>query len=496
MTIGFNQIPGSILVPLFYAEMDSSQANYGLGAKRTLQIGQKLAAGAAVAGTPYLVATTDQAIALFGRGSMLARMHAKHRANDLFGEVWVIPLDDVNAGAAATGTITITGPATAVGVIDLYVAGQRVQVPVGSGDTAATIATATAVTINAAADLPVTAAAVAAVVTVTCRWKGLTGNDITLQHAFLGQAGGEVLPAGVGLAYVAMSGGATNPPLAPAIAAMGDEEYDFVVHPYTDTTSLDAFRTEMSDSVGRWSFLRQVYGHAYTAQRGTLNALVTAGLLRNDPHHTIAGVDVDTPNPVWEYAAAYGARNAVFLSANVSRPTQSGDLNGLIPPRPGKRFTQTERQSLLNNRIATSYVSGGLLKVERAITTYGLNASGQADASYRDSETLHQSSEFIRRMRSVLTGKYGRHSLADNGTPISAGAGVVTPAVLEGELDAEYLRMQNDGLVENFKAWQAARRVERDSGNPNRVNILLTPDYINQLRIIAAVNQFRLQFAA
>ena len=66
--------------------------------------------------------------------------------------------------------------------------------------------------------------------------------------------------------------------------------------------------------------------------------LTTAGGLRNGPHHTIAGIDADCPNPRWEYAAAYGARNAVFLNVDVARPTQTGLLSGLTAPRAGRRF--------------------------------------------------------------------------------------------------------------------------------------------------------------
>lgn len=495
MTIGFNTIPASLRVPLFYAEMDASQANQGTFAKRTLLLGQMLATGLAQPATPYLVTTPSVAISLFGRGSMLARMAAVARANDPMGDIWAIPQVEPAAGAAATGKIVVTGPATASGTISLYVGGQRVQVAVVQGDAAAAVATSIAAAINAALDLPVTAAAAAAEVNITCRWKGQTGNDIVLVDSFLGQAGGEQLPAGVGLTYTAMSGGTSNPSLATSIAAMGDEEYDYILHPYTDTASLDALRAELSSISGRWSYARGLFGHAYTALRGTVGTLVTAGLLRNDEHHTIAGFEVDVPTPAWEHAASYGSRNAAFLNVSVSRPTQTGELVGNIPPRAGRRFLGVERQSLLNSRIATTVHANGVSRIERAITTYGANAQGLPDASYLDSETLHQSAEFIRRMRNVLVTKYGRHSLADNGTPITAGNGVVTPAVLEGELDAEYLRMMEDGLVENFPAWQAARRVERDPSNPNRVNILLAPDYINQLRIIAVLNQFRLQAA-
>lgn len=498
--VSFNYIPANVRVPLFYAEMDNSQAGYFTQNKRALLIGQKLAAGSAAVNTPFLVSTTDMAKTLFGTGSMLARMHAAFRAQDSFGEVWCIAVADAGAGVAASGTIIVTGPATTAGTINLYIAGQRVQVAVSASDTANTIAAAINTAINAATDLPVTSTVETGTVTLTCRWKGLTGNDITVLDSFRGFAGGESLPAGVALAYSGsgmLTGGTTNPTLTgTVITAMGDEEYDYVIHPYTDSTSLDVWQLEYNDSVGRWSWARQVYGHCYTALRGTLNALTTAGALRNDPHHTVAGIDADCPSPCWEYAAAYGGANALGLNVDAARPTQTLPLNGILVPRAGKRFLLTERQSLLNYGIATSYVAGGLLRVERAITTYQKNSWGQNDPSYLDSETLHTLTEITRRLRNRITQKYPRHKLANDGTRFGAGQAIVTPSVIRGELLSEYALMEELGLVENAAAFAKYLIVERDAENPNRVNVLLPPDLVNQLRIFALLNQFRLQYGA
>lgn len=500
MAVSFNYIPANVRVPLFYAELDNSQASYFTQNKRALLIGQKIAAGTQAVNTPVIVSSTDQAKVLFGRGSMLARMHEMYRAQDPFGEVWCLAVADAGAGVAATGTITVAGPATAAGTISLYIAGQKVSVAVGSTDAATVIAANISAAINAALDLPVTSSAAAAVVTLTCRWKGPTGNDINMQDSFRGLSGGEVLPTGVALTYTGsnfLASGTLNPTLTGAvITAMGDDEYDYVIHPYNDTTSLDAFQTEFNDSVGRWSWSRQVYGHVYTALRGTFSALTTAGGLRNDPHQTIAGIDVDCPDPNWEYAAAYGAANAVCLNVDTARPTQTIALTNLLAPRAGKRFLLTERQSLLNFGIATSYVSGGLLRVERAITTYQKNAFNQADPSYLDSETLHQLTEITRRLRSRITSKYPRHKLANDGTRFGAGQAIVTPSVIRGEIIAEYADMEQLGLVENATLFKKYLIVERDAGNPNRLNVLLPPDLTNQLRVFALLNQFRLNYAA
>lgn len=498
--ISFNYIPTNVRVPLFYAEMDNSQAGYFTQNKRSLLVGQKLSTGSAAVNSPILVSTTDQAKTLFGTGSMLARMHALYRQQDAFGEVWCIAVADAGAGVQATGTITVTGPATAAGTIALYIAGQRITVAVGASDAATAIATAINAAINAATDLPVTSSVASAVVTLTCRWKGLTGNDITVMDSFRGFGGGEYLPTGVALAYSGsgmLTAGTTNPTLTGSvITAMGDDEYDYVIHPYTDSTSLDAFQTEFNDSVGRWSWSRQVYGHCYTALRGALGALTTAGGLRNDPHHTIAGIDADCPNPSWEYAAAYGGANALGLNVDTGRPTQTLPLTGLLTPRAGKRFLLSERQSLLNYGIATSFISGGVLRVERAITSYQKNAWNQADPSYMDSETLHQLTEITRRLRNRITQKYPRHKLANDGTRFGAGQAIVTPSVIRGEIMAEYADMEEIGLVENRALFAKYLIVERDPGNPNRINVLLPPDLVNQLRIFALLNQFRLQYGA
>jgi phage tail sheath gpL-like len=72
----------------------------------------------------------------------------------------------------------------------------------------------------------------------------------------------------------------------------------------------------------------------------------------------------------------------------------------------------------------------------------------------------------------------------------------VTPKTIRGELIAEYESMERVGLVENLSTFAQYLIVERDEINPNRVNVLFPPDYVNQLRIVALRNEFRLQYSA
>ncbi len=169
-------------------------------------------------------------------------------------------------------------------------------------------------------------------------------------------------------------------------------------------------------------------------------------------------------------------------------------LVGIDPAAASDRFTLTERQSLLTSGVATAVYSGGSYRIERAVTTYQRNAYGQPDDSYLDSETLHQSAYVIRNLRSIITSKYGRHKLANDGTRFGPGQAIVTPKVIRGELIAAYGAMERDGIVENAEMFKQYLIVERDPNNPNRLSVLFPPDLVNQLRVFALLYQFRLQY--
>ncbi|MEK8441689.1 YmfL family putative regulatory protein [Escherichia coli] len=143
----------------------------------------------------------------------------------------------------------------------------------------------------------------------------------------------------------------------------------------------------------------------------------------------------------------------------------------------------------------TAYVESGVLRIQRDVTTYRKNAYGVADNSYLDSETLHTSAYVLRKLKSVITSKYGRHKLASDGTRFGPGQAIVTPAVIKGELLATYRQLERAGIVENYELFKQYLVVERDASDPNRLNTLFPPDYVNQLRVFAVVNQFRLQYS-
>lgn len=497
MAVSFNTIPSGngIMVPLFYAEIDNSAAFTPGNSNVALLFGQMLESGNAEANKPVAVSSAAMAKTLFGRGSMLARMVEAYRNTDLLGTLYCIPLTDASTGTAATATVTITGTASESGSIFLYVGGDLVRVGVSAKDAATTVATAVAAAVNAKGDLPVTAAAASGVVTLTARNKGTLGNKILIRKNVKGLIGGEADIQGLGVEIESMSGGATDPDIEDAIKAMGSEAYEYIGVPYADSTTMNLFQDVMNDTSGRWGPYQMLYGHVFYTKRGSFNDLLTYGKTRNDQHATTFGLEPAFGSWDVEALASVVARTKVFIDADPARPTQTGSLVGITGAPVGERFELTERNTLLQNGIATQTVVSGVVQIERSVTNYRVNKYGEQDLSYLDCETLFTSAYVMRYLKGVITSKYGRTKLANDGTNFGPGQAIVTPGIIRAELTVAYAKLEYEGIVENAALFDKYLVVERDTNNVNRVNVLFPPDYVNQLRIFALQNQFRLQYS-
>jgi phage tail sheath gpL-like len=495
MSVSFSKIPSNLRLPLFYAEVDNSQANSGAQNQRTLIIGQITPAGNGVPGVPVISGGIADAKAKGGPGSMLHLMTMAYLASDSFGEVWFLPLADADQSIKAIGSVAVTAAPTDSGVISLYIAGKLVSVTVTATDTVATVAASIIAQVNRNTALPVTAAVDSVSpgkVNLTAKNAGACGNDIDLRLNFLGTINGEATPAGLVLNVTAMTGGATNPVLDDDLAMLGDEPFDFIVSPYNDKTSLDALKSLMNDTTGRWSWANQIYGHVFAAKSGTLASLTAFGVTRNNQHESVIGV-YDSPTPSWLWAADVAGAAAVALRADPGRPLQTLTLGYVTAPPHDSRFIATERNTLLWDGISTFTVgSDGTVALENVITTYQENSYGEADDSYLEIETLFLLMYVLRAQRSVITSKFARVKLGADGGRYAPGSGVVTPSVIKAELIANYQEMETNGMVQNSALFAQALVVEQDKTNPNRVNVLWPVELINQLRVFALLAQFRL----
>lgn len=492
MSVSFNQIPSALRVPLFYVEIDNSMANTAQEVQRTLLIGQ-MTTGSAKPNIPERVSSVSTVAGLCGRGSVLHTMISKYLANDSMGEIWILPLtDDTTGMTQAKGSVEFTSVASEPGILSLYIAGARVQLTIRNSDTTAEIAAALAAKVNANANLPVTATVESNAVQFTAKNRGVCGNTIDLRLNYLGTAGGESTPIGLGVTLNRMAGGTGSPDLVAGLANLQDRAFDFIINPYTDTTSLNDLRDFLSDQNGRWAWDKQIYGHAFSVAYGTYGELSALGQSRNDQHATIWGV-YDSPNTGYDMAAAMVGAIAAAIRNDPGRPTQTLQVLGVLPPPLESRFTLTERNNLLYSGISTFVVTDDdTIQVENTITTYQRNKYGAADDSYLQVETLFLLMYVNRFMRAQITSKFARMKLAEDGTRFAAGQAIVTPAIIKAELIAQYKTLEFGGYVQNSKLFAQNIIVEKDPSNPNRINVIWPGTLINQLRIFAVQNQFRL----
>ena len=490
MTITFNDIPSNLRIPFVAAEFDASAANQGpaLLAYRALLIGQKHASGSGTDGALYKVTSVDDVITYAGIGSILHRMAIGWFASNKLTELYIGVLADNGAGAAAAGSIVVSGPATADGTIALYIGGVRVTVAVTSGQASTAVATAIGAAINAVESLAITASVGSSTVTTTFRHKGTVGNSYNIRHSY---REGESLPTGIGLTITQTTGGTTNPVLTTLIANMGDLWFNIIAHPYTDSTSLTALEAELADRFGP---LRMIDGVAVTSASGSHSTLTTLGDGRNSQHSVIVAQPGETPlTPPMEFGAEVAGLIARYGNADPARPFQTLAMTNALPPAESDWFTLEERNLQLFDGIATTRVGpGGVVQLDRMITTYQESPAGAPDTAYLDVTTLLTLMYLRYSFRVRMQTRYPRHKLANDGTRFGAGQAVITPQLGKAEALGWFRQMESLGLVENFDEFKENLVCERNELDTNRLDFLLPPDLINQLIVTAAKIQFRL----
>lgn len=482
----FNILPTLFLVPGQYAEFDNSQADDTSITipQQLLLVGQKLNAGSVAAGVPARVFGADQVGALAGRGSMLHQMAKKIFVSGLLTPVYIMALADKAGATKASQTVTPAGTATAAGSLALYVGDSRYAISVPSGMTAAQLATAIVTAITADSDRYVDAAAAAAVVTLTARHGGVDVGKVDVVHS---RYDDESLPTGITLNIANRTEGTGNPELTAAIDAMGDTWYPTVCAPFTDAANLALMKADLLDRFGP---IKQMDGYAFAGLVDSVANLISLAGGNNAPWQSILDTS-DVLTPAYVTAAAVAAQDA--LESDPARPRQTLALPGVLSKANISRRKIIERQQLLAGGVSTLRVDrDGTVRIERLTTTYRTNTYGVADNSYFDTESLHTLANLRYSWNARISQRYPRHKLGDDG---STGPNVFTPSMGTAEAIAIYAdTWMPQGWVEGgaaFEKYKSEVMAKRHSTDPNRLDVLLPPDLINQLRVVGGLFRFR-----
>ena len=480
-------VPSNIIVPFVGVSFDNSAAVQGAAMLpvNALLIGQKIAAGTAVAGVTYLVTSADDVRILGGVGSHIHRMAMKWFNTNNLTPTHITVLADAAGSAAATNAIPLTGTATAPGELPLYLDGVRYAVSVATGDLAATVGAALATLINLDTAASVTAAFATGVLTLTAKNKGVTAGDVGIVVAYYP---GEMVPSGLTVGTITTTPGTGEPDVTAALAAVGDAWYNILCSSYSDGTNMAKIETFLESQAGPTI---QRDGEYYFAKKDTLSNLVTFGTdTARNCQYVVAIAGTGCPESVTNIAAAEAAMVALSITDDPAVPLHRMKLD-LLPAPPSSRFTMSERNILAQSGISTLRHDNGV-QTDATVTMYLKNSAGASDISYQYQNTIFILMNLRYTFVQRILLKYSRAKLADSAERVASGQQIITPDLGKAEAVSWFLQMEEAGQVEDLKQFKKDLVCRRSTTNPNRLEWILPPNLINQFIVGSADLQFRL----
>ena len=469
------------LLPGIFVDINASRANTATGdIGKILLVGQ----GANPSSDIQPVASASTALTTYGQGSPLSLMAARVFAAFPRAEVYALSLAD---GASASersflievGMASGQTAATASGSYTINIGEESFEVGVAVGDTP-TIVASNIVSAVSASDY-VSAASEDGSVTLSAQTAGVWANSININYE--GTVAGLVLSHTntPGVTDVDWDNGFTE-------AVIGDEIYDFIVLQDSTEAGLNAVQTEMER---RWGSSVGAYGVCFAANKDTYadNLMFANG--RNNRYETILTVEDSVRAPNCEIAAAYAGVAARALQEDASRPLATLPLPR-ISAALNNRYTNGNKEALLQaGGSVVSYSVNGDAIIGRATTSYRTNAQNERDNSYISLNVPYQIVITSRTFRSRLSSRFARSALyTDPAATIPPGSTAATIPVIRAECVTIYGDLRDRGIVENVEAFSQAIVVEIPNDTPDRVQLALVPDFLNQLQIFDVTLQF------
>jgi phage tail sheath gpL-like len=326
MAIEFDQIIDQ-LTPDIQVETDWTSGSAGLpnDKKVLLLMGQCLATGSigvptgVVVKTPQRITSTAKAIALFGKGSNLAVMCEYALKAAPRATIYAVPYKAGTTPVAATGTVTLATNASSSGELRCWVMGEKFVVGIASGDTPTIVAAALVATINAHPNLPLTAGAVAGVITLTARIGGLEQNSIPYRTKIT-CTGMTSVDTGAFLAGGTVAGDPTT-----QLAAMVADRYHLIALECQDGTAIGAGKTHIETAC---TPAEKRWGYLIAACTGDASAQQTLGNTLDSYRVQIACLE-KSERPVYVVAAVFAARRALY---DCKPSLDDETLPGLLAP--------------------------------------------------------------------------------------------------------------------------------------------------------------------
>ena len=377
MAITFSEVSSSAAASQVFVEQAAVNRVSGSPVipHKILVLGQYNSGKSPTDNEPQLILNKEDAWDRYGRGSLLAAQIEKVFDAGGISPVYALPLADDGSATAATGTIAFTGTATEAGTVYCYINGKKVTAAVSDEDAAADVATALSTAINADLDLPVTASADTGTVTLTARWSGESGNQISVE---LNRGDTDSLPDGITATVTDVgedTAGATNPVLDTALGNLGDTWYTEIVCPYLDSTSLTAIK-DLGDTRADAGVKRPFL--AFAGNTDTASNFITE--LDNHNSEWLSLIHVSgSPSAAYEIAAATGGVWAKVQNATPGRPAKTEKLPGVFAGDTNDLTYSTLNTIFVAGGSTTRNLSGGVVLLDVATTRTETDAGAATD---------------------------------------------------------------------------------------------------------------------
>ncbi len=499
--INFTRFPSTYRASTVAIEMEGKKRSTGGDyiPPTILIVGMYLAAKTPTDYVPVQVYTADEVASIAGLGS-----EAHRQALKIFGalggfseNVWYVPIAAPTSGtpAAASGTITFSGTATTAGTLYFNIGGEVYEIPVAKDDTDDDVAAALVAAITADADAAVSAAAgsgeSANIVTVTCKWVGVNGNEICAVLNPGGTTQTNLNPASITVSMPEtglLTLGAGTPSVEDAFFdangadILGDRWYTIITAPYNDDTNLELYNDlgelRFDPDAKRFfaaypGYVQKTYSEA-AALPATLNSKWICPVWENRSRA-----------PAWELGAAVAGRVAASCLYDPGRPFKNQELDISVNPATANR-TGAQNNALFKAGMGYCKVSAaGNLILGDLPTTYRTTLAGAATEEWFDAVSIHRRQQKAYSLEQLfLSSPYDRGIVGSNDL-VTAKNYVIKPNSVIADLCALVDWFAEEGWTKNPDTVKASIVAEINATNNSRIDASMEDDEAQALRIIA-----------
>jgi phage tail sheath gpL-like len=386
------------------------------------------------------------------------------------------PLQPLDTAVAAAGTISVDGEALEEGSVTVYIGGIVAEFPIAKGADATAILAAIKTAITTKLEMPVIAGEVEdGELPVTAKWLGETGNEITIEI--------ETIVNGLVFDVTTMSGGALDPDVEPALAAIGQIWETFILSCFSwkKSARLDQYQLYCE---GRWSELEKkpcLVAHGSTDDYATRTAVTD---LRKSDYGNFL-IQSTGSRELTFVIAARGLVSDIMTNANSNPPLgYSGQLTGLFAGADIAQENYQTRNNAVTKGASTNIKTGSVAELNDIITFY--HPDGEAIPSRRYVVDLVKLQNVVFNVRMVLESNEKKGAPLVSDATATSNPRAIQPKTVRTELMNLANSLARAAIIQEPVFTKENLVVKIDSFNPKRLNVQFPCKLSGNLEVTSA----------